>query len=162
MFAYSGNVRCATALLNKFNKHMNSPHARNFYGNIIMDNLKEKWKIALHICCALGHKELFEFLLTNLPVPYRHLPKPIYCEILQEKGISIPLFASFAGLDFGPLEVAIVRNQHALLSALVTCISVKQLLRKHNQLWTLKKPSSPKAKCCYRIQVEFQDIFGWL
>ena len=45
---------------------------------------------AVYICCVLGHNEIFNYFLSELPIPVNFLTKPIVAELLRNKGISFP------------------------------------------------------------------------
>ena len=123
-------------------------------------------QIAIQICCVLGHKELFDFFLNELPIPIGCLTEYIYALLLKSKGIRIPLMADCHLVCFDAIELVMVLNQHQFLECLLPQISMKPAYQSrytyHAGLWIRKNTAKTAIKRGYRIEPELYQISRWL
>ena len=148
LVAYSGDVRCAKAYFRTLNKAFKKP----CYLHAVA--------IALHICSALGHADLIEYMLTKLPLPIRKLNTLSNPLLLQAKGIIVPQTAQ-NDEELGLIEVALLVNRHQMLPYLLSKVS-KYPIRRRDPYCRLRFPEITNNTRNYEIGAGSWDITDWV
>ena len=85
-------------------------------------------QIAVQICCVLGQKEMFDYFLTELPIPVNLLTTPNSAELFLNKGISFPFTGNNFIVRLGPIEIVMMVNQHEFLGHLLPHIKAHRFI----------------------------------
>ena len=125
LVAYNGDVRCAKSLITSLATlskwSIRGVKATWLEYKLTGQNLNDRFcsllgvQIATHICCALGQKELFDYSVTELPIPINILTAPISAGFLDGKQIPIKLSENCNICFVDPIEIVMMLNKYQFL-----------------------------------------------
>ena len=115
--------------------------------------------IALHICSALGHADIIDYLLSELPLQIRQLNTVSNPQRLKAKGIKVQEI-DYYDQELGLIEVALLGNQQDMLGYLLSKLSLLSICKidPHSRL---RSTEISDKTLYYEICAGSMDIGNW-